>query len=222
LTETKQEDFLVNVSQFDSKKTALLFFDILNGYVPAAEPGKPRVLKPWIQNAIRLSKAGRAAGLPIFFAKGNHRPDNATSALILTDTNNSLTPWPNGEVTRGKMHVVGGDKSSDPIPELDPRPDDYNIPKYRWSAFHHTYLDLALRTRGIDTIIISGGSTDVGVTSTLYSGRDLDYNMIVVSDACGTSHDQRAHDTLMELIFPRMSRVRTTDQVIEMMQRATS
>jgi nicotinamidase-related amidase len=81
-------------------------------------------------------------------------------------------------------------------------------------------LDLALRTRGIDTIIISGGSTDVGVTSTLYSGRDLDYNMIVVSDACGTSHDQRAHDMLMELVFPRMARVRTTHQVIEMIEKS--
>ena len=78
---------------------------------------------------------------------------------------------------------------------------------------------LALRTRGIDTVIVSGGSTDVGVASTLYSGRDLDYNMIVVSDACGTSHDQRAHDTLMQLVFPRMSRVRTTDQVIEMIRK---
>jgi nicotinamidase-related amidase len=44
--------------------------------------------------------------------------------------------------------------------------------------------------------------------------------MIVVSDACGTSHDQRAHDTLMQLVFPRMSRVRTTDQVIDMIQKA--
>ena len=210
----------MNVNHFDPKKTALLFFDILNGYVPAPEPGKSRALKPWIQNAIRLGKAGRAAGLPVFFAKGNHRPDNATTALLLTDTNNSLTPWPNGEVTKTKMHVVAGDKSSDVLAELEPQADDYYIVKYRWSAFFQTYLDLALRTRGIDTIIISGGSTDVGVTSTLYSGRDLDYNLIVVSDACGTSHDQRAHDVLMQLIFPRMSRVRTTDQVIEMMQKA--
>jgi ureidoacrylate peracid hydrolase len=210
----------MNVNHFEIKKTALLFFDILNGYVPAPEPGKPKVLKPWIQNAIRLSKAGRAAGLPIFFAKGNHRPDSATTALILTDTNNSLTPWPNGEVTKTKMHVIAGDKSSDVLADLEPQPDDYYIVKYRWSAFFQTYLDLALRTRGIDTIIISGGSTDVGVTSTLYSGRDLDYNMIVVSDACGTSHDQHAHDTLMELILPRMSRVRTTDQVIAMIEKA--
>jgi nicotinamidase-related amidase len=211
----------MNVNHFDSKKSAMLFFDILNGYVPAPESGKPRALKPWIQNAVRLSKAARAAGLPIFFAKGNHRPDNATTALLLTDTNNSLTPWPNGEVTKPKMHVIAGDKSSDVLADLEPHPDDYYIVKYRWSAFFQTYLDLALRTRGIDTIVVSGGSTDVGVTSTLYSARDLDYNVIVVSDACGTSHDQRAHDTLMELVFPRMARVRTTDQVIAMLQKAS-
>jgi nicotinamidase-related amidase len=107
------------------------------------------------------------------------------------------------------------------IPELEPSTDDYYIVKYRWSAFFQTYLDLALRARGIDTIIVSGGSTDVGVASTLYSGRDLDYNQIVVSDACGTSRDQRVHDMLMESVFPRMSRVRTTDQVLEMIKKAT-
>jgi ureidoacrylate peracid hydrolase len=210
----------VNVNHFDLKKSALLFFDILNGYYHSGDAAAKARMKPWVDNAVRLMKAGREVDLPIFFAKGNHRADSATSTLLLTDTNNSLKPWPNGEITKGKMPAIGGDKSSDVIPELDPRPDDYTIPKYRWSAFHQTYLDLALRSRGIDTVIISGGSTDVGVTSTVYSGRDLDYNMIVVRDACGTSHDQRAHDVLMELIFPRMSRVRTTDQVLEMIQKA--
>lgn len=65
----------MNVNHFELKKTAMLFFDILNGYVPDPEPGKPRVLKKWIENAVRPGKAARAAGLPVFFAKGNHRPD---------------------------------------------------------------------------------------------------------------------------------------------------
>lgn len=209
----------MNVNHFELGRSALLFFDILNGYVHDAATGEKN-LKPWIENAVRLGRAGRAAGLPVFFAKGNHRPDNATTALLLTDTNNALQPWPGGEVTRPKMHVIAGDKSSDVLAELEPRAEDYYIVKYRWSAFYQTYLDLALRSRGIDTLIVSGGSTDVGIASTLYSGRDMDYNMIVVSDACGTSHDQRAHDLLMELVFPRMSRVRTTDQVIDMIHRA--
>lgn len=211
----------MNINHFDLKKTAVLFFDILNGYVRDAATGE-KIIKSWIDNAIQIGKASRAAGIPVFFAKGNHRPDNATTALLLTDTNNSLTPWPQGDVTKPKMHVIAGDKSSDVLEELEPHPDDYFIVKYRWSAFYQTYLDLALRSRGIDTVIISGGSTDVGVASTLYSGRDMDYNMIVVSDACGTSHDQRVHDMLMQRVFPRMSRVRTTAQLIEMIENAKS
>lgn len=210
----------MNVNQIEVKKTAILFFDILNGYYHAAEGTAKARIKPMVDNAVRLMRAGREIGIPIFFAKGNHRRDNATSDLILTDTNNALKPWPDGVVMKGKMHVIGGDSSSEVIPELDPRPEDYYIPKYRWSAFYQTYLDLALTARKIDTVIISGGSTDVGVVATVFSGRDMDYNMIVVSDACATSHDQRAHDFLMELIFPRMSRVRTTDQVLQMIREA--
>ena len=208
----------MTLSEIEIKKTAILFFDLLKGYSSTAEGAAKAKKKLMADNAVRLMKAGREAEIPIFFAKGNHRADLATSALILTDTNNSINPWPDGVVTKGTMHVTGGDPSSDVIPELDPQPDDYFIPKFRWSAFYQTSLDLSLRTRGIDTVIISGGSTDVGVASTVFSGRDMDYNIIVASDACATSHDQRAHDTLMELIFPRMSRVRTTDQVLQMIK----
>jgi nicotinamidase-related amidase len=210
----------VNVNDLDLKKTGILFFDILNGYYHDAEPAKKQRMKPWIDNAVRLMKAGRAAGIPIFFGKGNHRADGASSATIITDADMALKPWPNGEVKRFRPHIVGGTKNSDVIPELEPQPDDYYIPKYRWSTFYQTYFDLALRARGIDTLIISGGSTDVGVVSTVFAGRDMDYNMIVVRDACGSSHDQRAHDALMDLIFPRMARVRTTEQVVKMIQEA--
>ncbi len=210
----------MNVNDLDLKKTGVLFFDILNGYYHDAEPAKKAKMKPWIDNAVRLMKASRAAGLPIFFGKGNHRADGGTSATIITDTDMGLKPWQNGEVGKFRPHIVGTDKNSEVIPELEPRPDDYYIPKYRWSTFHQTYFDLALRARGIDTIIISGGSTDVGVVSTVFAGRDLDYSMIVVRDACGSSHDVRAHDTLMDLIFPRMARVRSTDQAVKMIEAA--
>jgi ureidoacrylate peracid hydrolase len=82
----------MNVSHFEPKKSAILFFDILNGYYHSGDATAKARMKPWVDNATRLMKAGRAAGLSIFFAKGNHRPDNTTSALILTDTNNSLQP----------------------------------------------------------------------------------------------------------------------------------
>ena len=83
------------------------------------------------------------------------------------------------------------------------------MPKHRWSAFHGTYLDLALRAQDVNTIVLCGGSTDVGIASTAYAARDLDYNLIIVSDAC-TSPERDNHDQLMRRVFPRMSRVRTT------------
>lgn len=208
----------MNVNDLDIKKTALLFFDMLNGYYHEAKPDAKARMKPMVDNAARIMKAGRARGIPIFFAKGNHRPDNATSALLLTDTNMRLEPWPDGNVTKNPMHVIGGKLSSEVIPELEPNADDYYIPKFRWSAFYQTSLDLSLRARGIDTIIISGGSTDVGVVSTVFSGRDMDYHMIIVRDACGSSHGHEAHDMLMDLIFPRMARIRNTEQVVGMIE----
>jgi nicotinamidase-related amidase len=107
------------------------------------------------------------------------------------------------------------------IEEIAPRPEDYVIPKYRWSTFHQTYFDLALRSRGIDTIIISGGAVDVGVASTVYSARDHDYNIIVVRDACSNSHED-SMAAFMNTVFPRMARVRTTDHVLKLIRNAAS
>ena len=210
----------MNLNEIELKKTAILFFDILNGYYHEASEATKARKKPMVEGAVRLMKAGREAGIPIFFALGNHRADGNTSGVILTDTKNNLQPWPGGVVTKGAPVAVEGKSGSQVIPELDPRPTDYYIPKYRWNAFFQTYLDLALRTAKIDTVIISGGSTDVGVAATVFGGRDLDYNMIVARDACATAHDQRAHDVLMDLIFPRMCRVRSVDQVLQMIKEA--
>ena len=208
----------MHVNEIEIKKTGILFFDILNGYYHLANEKLKARMKPMVEHAVRLMKAGRQANIPIFFARGNNRADSKTAAMPITDTNNALEPWPNGIITKVRPGVVAGDPSSEVIPELDPRPDDFHIPKYRWSAFYQTYLDLTLRSLGIHTLIISGGSTDVGIAATVFAGKDMDYNLIVVRDACATGRDQRAHDVLMDLVFPRMSRVRTTDQVLQMIR----
>jgi ureidoacrylate peracid hydrolase len=90
------------------------------------------------------------------------------------------------------------------------------VPKHRWSAFHGTYLETALRARRIDTLVLCGGSTDVGIAATAFAARDLDYNLVVVSDAC-TSPEEDNHAQLMKRVFPRMARVRTTAQVLDLL-----
>src|ERR1051325_11684356 len=128
-----------------------------------------------------------------------------------------LHPWPNDDCNPALHGATEGSWEQKVIEEIAPKPDDYIIPKYRWSTFHQTYFDLALRARGIDTIIVCGGAVDVGVAATVYAARDLDYNVIVVRDACSNSHvDSLA--VFMDKILPRMARVRTTEQVLELLR----
>lgn len=208
----------MNVNKINIKTTALLFFDMLNVYYRGASPEKQEKMKPVVHNAIRLMEGARRASMPIFYAMANHRPDGQSRSMIVTDTDMRLRPWPGGECHPTVHGAVEGSWEQKVIEELAPRPEDYIVPKYRWSTFHGTYFDLALRSRGIDTLIISGGAVDVGVASTVYSARDHDYNVVIVRDACSNSYPDSLV-VFMDTVFPRMARVRTTDQVLEMIRR---
>lgn len=198
-------------------RSALLFFDMLNGHIKKDDPKTQARYKPVIAAASQVLQGARAHHVMVAYAGANHRADNATSAHTVCDTDGRLNPIPVDQKPNFVPIVAGGTWEASVIDELAPAPEDYVIPKYRWSAFFQTYLELALRTRKIDTLIIAGGSTDVGVASTAYTARDLDYNLVIVSDACSSpEHDN--HDQFMRRIFPRMARVRTAAQVVEMLQ----
>ena len=198
------------------QRSALLFFDMLNGHVKTDDPATKARYEPVIAAASTLLQGARAHSMMVAYAAANHRADNATSAHTIRDTDGRLNPIPVDQPRKFIPIVVGGTWEATVIDELAPTADDYVIPKYRWSAFFQTYLELALRTRNIDTVIIAGGSTDVGVASTAYTARDMDFNLVFVSDASSSpEHDN--HDQFMRRIFPRMGRVRTAQQVIAML-----
>jgi ureidoacrylate peracid hydrolase len=138
----------------------------------------------------------------------------------LRDTDNRLRPIGAGDPSSHLPLLTGGTTQTRIVSELAPIDSDFMVPKHRWSAFHGTYLDLALRTRGADTIILCGGSTDVGVAATAYAARDFSYNLVIAADAC-TSPEQDNHDQLMLRIFPRMARVRSTEGILGMLGRTT-
>ena len=198
-------------------RTALLFFDMLNGHVKKDNPVTQARYKPIIAASSEVLQAARAHKLMVAYAAANHRGDNATSAHTIRDTDGRLNPIPVDQKPDFVPIVSSGTWEAAIIDEIAPQPEDYVIPKFRWSAFYQTYLELALRTRKIDTIIIAGGSTDVGVASTAYSARDMDFNLVFVSDASGSPEGDN-HDQFMRRIFPRMGRVRTAAQVVEMLK----
>ena len=200
--------------------TALLLFDFLNGHVKTGGAATTARYRPVIAAATAVLGAARAQRMMVAYASANHRADNATTASTLRDTDNRLRPMDRFAPAAFHPVVAGGTWAAQIIDELAPAAEDYLVPKYRWSAFFQTYLDLALRTRKIDTLILAGGSTDVGIASTAFAARDLDYNLIIVSDAC-TSPEQDNHDQFIRRIFPRMARVRTAAEVVGMLAAPT-
>jgi len=200
--------------RLDAARTALLLFDLLKGHVDKDEAARAR-FAPVVANAAALLAAVRAAGAVVVYANADHRADRTTSARTLRDTDNRLRPLRPGEPDLPLL--TGGTEETRVVEELAPRPEDVVVPKQRWSAFHGTYLDLALRTKRVDTIILAGGSTDVGIASTAFAARDFDYNLVIAADAC-TSPEQDNHEQLMRRIFPRMARVRSTQQVLAMLR----
>jgi nicotinamidase-related amidase len=69
-----------------------------------------------------------------------------------------------------------------------------------------------LRSRDIDTILLLGGSVHVGIASTAFTARDMDFQVTVVSDCCHGFPEQRQF--FMTKVFPRMCRVSTVDDVV--------
>jgi ureidoacrylate peracid hydrolase len=204
----------------DPRRTALVFFDMLKGYHYDRD-GRAIVPedKPLADACVRIRDVAREYGIPVFYAAADHRPDHKDASPVITDLDlrrPDPAPDPNGPAGGGR--VVHGSFTSEVIDEIKPAPEDYEIRKHRWSAFHQTELELSLRARDIDTIILAGGSTEVGVASTAYSARDLDFSVVILRDACHSGRGAAISDFFVNDVGPQMARVRTVDETIAMLR----
>lgn len=98
-------------------------------------------------------------------------------------------------------------------PGLGPEKDDIVVTKHRVSAFHGTDLDMILRAKEIDTLVLFGIATSGVVLSTLLEASDADYRLAVIKDCCVDS-DAELHGCLIEKVFPRRASVVTASEFL--------
>ena len=170
---------------YDFRATGLVVFDMLEAYRKPIEEAGTHKTTP------HLIEACRAAGVPIFYARADHREDGADFARCIADTDSGFRPWSSEHPAQHKPPHGAGSAEYHVIAELRPQPGDYDVPKHRWNAFHGTHLELSLRSRDIDTILLVGGSTHVGIASTAYAARDMDFQVTIVQDCCHGFPEQR-------------------------------
>ncbi|MFJ9038563.1 cysteine hydrolase family protein [Streptomyces sp. NPDC102406] len=116
-------------------------------------------------------------------------------------------------VARAGLYVEGA-PGTEIHPAVAPRPGDVVVTKRRASAFSGSDLDVVLRARGIDSLVLTGIATSAVVLATLCQANDLDFGLTVLSDGC-LDPDPTVHQVLTERLFPQWADVRTVDDWAE-------
>lgn len=182
----------------DPRHTAIVVIDLQKGIL--AIPGEPHPTPTVVANAVRLLAAARAAGARPVLVHVGRSPDGGDGLQPLADEPMRMagTPPPDW---------------SELLPGLDRQPSDIVILKRQWGAFYGTDLDLQLRRRGLTTIVLCGISTEIGVESTARDAYERGYQLIFAEDAM-TARSAAGHQNSVTRIFPRIGRVRSTDQIV--------
>ena len=180
----------------DPKKTALVLIDLQNGIV--SRPVAPHTAVEIIDRSARLARAFREKGAPVVYVR-----------VDLAD----LLHLPADEYFRSPTDPPPPASLSELAPEAGFQSGDILITKRHWGAFAGTDLEQTLKQRGIDTVVLTGISTNIGVESTARQGTGLGFAFVIVEDACGTT-DEETHRSVFEKTFPRLARVRKTEEVL--------
>lgn len=170
---------------FEPSRTALLVIDMQRDFVERGGFGEMlgndvTPLRRAVEPTRRVLEAFRRGRLHVIHTREGHRPD--------------LTDCPPSKRARGRLKVgigdlgpmgrvlVRGEYGHDIIDELKPLPSEPVIDKPGKGAFHATDLEAVLKTQGIQSLVVTGVTTEVCVQTTVREANDRGYECLVLED----------------------------------------
>ena len=178
----------------NSKDTALVLIDLQNGVL--SMPVQPHSAATVYERSKTLTARLRAAGGPIVWVRVSFAADFADAPRARVDQPSHMGSLPKGW---------------DEFPE-QLHPSDLSVTKHQWGAFYGTDLDLQLRRRGVNTIVLGGIATSIGVESTARSAWEHGYELILCEDLCSDLSEE-THAHTFKHIFPRLARVVNSEAI---------
>lgn len=118
----------------------------------------------------------------------------------------------------GDNWMIEGTHGAEIHPYLKPAPHDYVYAKKRPSAFFGTPLEIYLRGQGVDTVIVTGGSTSNCVRATVFDSASYGYHTIVASDGC-MDRMQTSHEVNLRDMDRQFADVMTTDEILKELEK---
>ena len=165
----------MQIDRIDPQKTAMIVVDMQNDFVAmgaAMETPAARAIVPKLAEALKVC---RDAQIKVIYTAHVHRRDGCDMGLF-----NMHPPIAN------RAALVDGTPGIDIYPEIAPAPGEHVIKKHRYSGFFGTDLDIILREWGVDTVIISGTTTENCCHATARDAMFRNYRVVFLSDATAT------------------------------------
>jgi len=175
--------------QIDVSRSALIIIDMQRDFLEpggfgAALGNDVSLLKAAVEPIRNVLNAARETGVLVIHTREGHRPDLADAPPLKVDRGDPKTrigaPGPMGRI------LVRGEPGHDIIPELYPVAGEPVIDKPGKGAFYQTDLELMLKNRGIETLMVCGVTTEVCVNTTIREANDRGFRCIALSDGCAS------------------------------------
>lgn len=209
----------------DFARSALVIIDMQRDFLEpggfgAALGNDVSLLAKAVEPCRRILEGARAAGMLVIHTREGHRPDlsDAPPAKVLRGPADKRigADGPMGRI------LVRGEAGHDIVPALAPKSGEPVLDKPGKGAFYQTDLDLMLRNRGIETLLVCGVTTEICVHTTVREANDRGYRCLVLADACA-SYFPQFHEVGLAMIAAQggiLGWVSSTDAVLDALGRA--
>lgn len=189
----------------DPKHAALLVYDAQEGVINQIKNKESTVAA-----IAQVLNAARKVGIKIFFSRHLSLPKKlmGVSQIRLAmewqkaNSFDKISTWFLRDSTAIKI-----------IEQLSPLPEEAVFDKITMSAFEGTYLNIALRDLNINTLIIIGVATEIGIEPTVRHASDLGYIPVIVKDACGYGNELAAKRSIESLSFAGYAFITTVESI---------
>jgi ureidoacrylate peracid hydrolase len=166
----------VQIDKIEPAKTAMIVVDMQNDFVAPGgglETPAARAMVPKLVEALQIC---RSAGIKVIYTTHAHRRDGCDMGLF-----DDIHP-----PVANRTAVVDGTPGVEIYHEVAPAEGEHVIKKHRYSGFFGTDLDIILREWGVDTVVISGTTTENCCHATARDAMFRNYRVAFLSDATAT------------------------------------
>ena len=173
--------------------SALVVYDMQVGILTQLSHG-PQVL----ERVLEVLELARSKGVRVFFMRHMSLPNKLAGVF---QTRQAMAWQRVSDPADVKPWFLRGSPGFELADELAVRDDEAIFDKIGMSAFEGTPLAMAMRDCALNSFIICGIATEIGIDPTVRHGADLGLVPIVVEDACGHGHKEAADRSMDNIKF---------------------